>query len=121
MNNKFFFAICISEENLRLKELVNMQQEQQRNNNNNNSINNHQHHHVSRNNNTNDDNSDDADMENCAILGVHLPQPTEYEYLRNILFEFMIGREPVVSIVNPGYTIVLYIIYFLLFNRHWLK
>lgn len=38
----------------------------------------------------------DSDLENCAILGIHLPQPTEYEYLRNILFEFMIGREPVV-------------------------
>lgn len=38
-----------------------------------------------------------SDMENCALLGLQLPQPTEYEYLRNILFEFMIGREPVVS------------------------
>lgn len=63
-----------------------MQQEQKRNNN----IN---YHYSSRNN----DDDDDGDMENCAILGVHLPQPTEYEYLRNILFEFMIGREPVVS------------------------
>lgn len=40
-----------------------------------------------------------SDMENCALLGVHLPQPTEYEYLRNILYEFMMGREPVVC--NP--------------------
>lgn len=40
-------------------------------------------------------NQQQSDMENCALLGLHLPQPTEYEYLRNILFEFMIGREPV--------------------------
>lgn len=38
--------------------------------------------------------SANSDLETCAILGVHLPQPTEYEYLRNILFEFMMGREP---------------------------
>lgn len=43
-------------------------------------------------------NQQQSDMENCALLGLHLPQPTEYEYLRNILFEFMIGREPVVSV-----------------------
>ncbi|KAH9410416.1 Golga4p [Tyrophagus putrescentiae] len=40
-------------------------------------------------------NQQQSDLENCALLGLHLPQPTEYEYLRNILFEFMIGREPV--------------------------
>lgn len=28
---------------------------------------------------------------------VSLPEATEYEYLRNILFEYMMGREPVVS------------------------
>lgn len=33
------------------------------------------------------------------ISGVHLPEPTEYEYLRNILFEFMMGREPVVCLI----------------------
>ncbi len=37
--------------------------------------------------------------ENMPLLGVHLPEPTEYEYLRNILFEFMMGREPVVYIL----------------------
>jgi len=29
------------------------------------------------------------------ISGIHIPEPTEYEYLRNILVEFMLGREPV--------------------------
>ena len=43
-----------------------------------------------------DNGKTNSDLENCAILGLHLPQPTEYEYLRNILFEFMMGREPVV-------------------------
>lgn len=73
----FFFFLFHSEENLRLKELLNMQQER---------------------NNENVRSRNDSDLENCAILGIHLPQPTEYEYLRNILFEFMIGREPVVII-----------------------
>lgn len=81
--------LAFSEENLRLKELVNMQQQEQQRSNNLNS----NHYNSSKNSNDND-----SDMENCAILGVHLPQPTEYEYLRNILFEFMIGREPVVSV-----------------------
>lgn len=38
-----------------------------------------------------------SDYEHCAILGVHLPAPTEYEYLRNVMLEFMMGKEPVVS------------------------
>lgn len=29
-----------------------------------------------------------------------IPEPTEYEYLRNILFEFMMGREPMVSTLH---------------------
>ncbi len=37
--------------------------------------------------------------ESMPLLGVHLPEPTEYEYLRNILFEFMMGRQPVVYIL----------------------
>ena len=67
-----------SEENSRLKELLNMKQEKT----------------------TDNGKSSNSDMENCAILGIHLPQPTEYEYLRNILFQFMMGREPVVSSID---------------------
>lgn len=69
--------IGCSEENARLKEMVKDQKEKEKNGSAT----------------TNSGN----DMENCAILGVHLPQPTEYEYLRNILLEFMMGREPLVS------------------------
>ena len=58
------------EENVRLKELLNIRRFAETNN-----------------------------TENTPLIsGVHYPEPTEYEYLRNILFEFMIGREPVVSI-----------------------
>ncbi|KAF7494600.1 Golgin subfamily A member 4 [Sarcoptes scabiei] len=72
------------EENLKLKEMLNIRQNVRKNG--------------GDNNNDGDKNridKSDSDVENCAILGIHLPQPTEYEYLRNILFEFMVGREPV--------------------------
>ena len=59
------------EENVRLKELLNIRRFAETNN-----------------------------SENTPLIsGIHLPEPTEYEYLRNILFEFMVGREPVVSIL----------------------
>lgn len=29
----------------------------------------------------------------------NIPEPTEFEYLRNIMFEFMMGREPMVSLM----------------------
>ena len=59
----------LREENVRLKELLNIRRFAE----------------------TNEHNS------TPLVSGVHLPEPTEYEYLRNILFEFMIGREPLVS------------------------
>ncbi|RWS28082.1 golgin subfamily A member 4-like protein [Leptotrombidium deliense] len=31
---------------------------------------------------------------NSSKTGINMPEPTEYEYLRNILFEYMMGREP---------------------------
>jgi len=84
-NHKFDLLFIFSEENSRLKELLNVRQEKNSENNKNNN----------------------SDLENCAILGIHLPQPTEYEYLRNILFEFMMGREPVVSwIIYQPFSII---------------
>lgn len=83
---KKFTILDSSEENLKLKEMLNIRQNVRKNG--------------GDNNNDGDKNridKSDSDVENCAILGIHLPQPTEYEYLRNILFEFMVGREPVVS------------------------
>ena len=63
--------ITFREENVRLKELLNIRRFAETHN-----------------------------SENTPLLsGVHLPEPTEYEYLRNILFEFMVGREPVVSVL----------------------
>lgn len=36
-----------------------------------------------------------SDLINPSKLNVHIPEATEFEYLRNILFEYMMGREPV--------------------------
>lgn len=33
---------------------------------------------------------------NLSQTSLNLPEPTEYEYLRNILFEYMMGKEPLV-------------------------
>lgn len=74
-----FFLFDFREENARLKKQLNSLQQQQQQQ-------------ASTN-----GKSTSSDAENCAILGVHLPAPTEYEYLRNILLKFMMGQEPLVS------------------------
>lgn len=62
--------------------------------------------------------ADSNDPNNGPLLsGVHLPEPTEYEYLRNILFEFMIGREPLVSPSEGHHSLLNH----LFFCRHWPK
>ncbi|XP_076361936.1 uncharacterized protein LOC143252930 isoform X2 [Tachypleus tridentatus] len=33
---------------------------------------------------------------NLSQTSLNLPEPTEYEYLRNILFEYMMGKEPLI-------------------------
>lgn len=78
MNLIFFLFFNFREENVRLKELLNIRRFAE-------SENSHNTEHTP------------------LISGVHLPEPTEYEYLRNILFEFMIGREPVVSVFFTHY------------------
>lgn len=45
---------------------------------------------------------------NAASRLSNIPEPTEFEYLKNIIFEYMMGREPLVSTLIFNTVLILF-------------